>query len=478
MMTPEQIQSYADALPGHRPELDHWRDDVLAQAEQELAGAAGNLEEVLKQQGVDTSFDLGAAKPFADAAVAAVRGDPDSGQKILQAGAASVCLAATAASAGLASPACLVAGAVAAFAAPVAEALADFFGQKTLPPSLVKTPPLVPGTEPLTAGEFVTVINATEELRRREQNVVATLGNAYARTWRSVMGREPTPAEVVTAVVGALSRGGYDWDLVHSLPSYQDAAIEQDVARWQREGQTRDWIQYAADTQRAACQDPQLVVTCAPGNDLWRRVEAPPEHTRDRANAREVLSEVRARLERLPSAVVRATGEIARMVAEDAARAWQAEHGGMTPAEWNTAQLAAMARAGEASKIASEGAYGAFEQVFRSSHGDMTPLEWGEGVTSGEVDPEDYPGTSYEDGAPGGSWDQYFEQQRETEMNIPSDDYGVEGGVPVKRELPPVELGGPLDTTGASSGGSVAGPLILLGAGFLTLIVLVSRKGR
>jgi hypothetical protein len=292
------------------------------------------------------------------------------------------------------------------------------------------------------------------------------------------MGRDPTPSEVVGAVVVALSRGGYDWDLVRELPSYQDAYIEELVARWQREGNSADWIQDGANTQRAACQDPQLVITCAPGNDLWRRIEAPPEHTRDRANAREVVSEVRARLERLPSAVVRATGEIARMVAEDAARAWQAEHGGMSPSEWNQAQLAAMGRAAEASKVSAEGAYGAFEQVFRSLHGDMTPLEWGEGVTSGEVDPEDYPGTSYEDGAPGGSWDQYFERLRETEMDIPHDDYEVGAGAPARREMPPVELGGQLDTSGASSGGSVAGPLILLGAGFLTLIVLVSGKRR
>jgi hypothetical protein len=472
-MTPEQIKSYADALPGHLPELDQWKDAVQAQAERELEGVADNLEELLRQQGIDTSFDLGAAKPFANAAIAAARGDSDAGPLMLAAGAAAVCMAVP-----VGAPACLIAGAIASFAAPIGEALADLFAQKTLPPSLVRTPPVTPGTAPLSASEFVSVINATEELRRREQNVVATLGDAYARTWRSVMGKDPAPADVVGAVVSALSRSGYGWELVRALPSYQDTNIEQDVARWQREGQTRDWIEYASNTQRAACQDPQLVVTCAPGNDLWRRVEDPPEHTRDRANAREVMSEVRARLERLPSAVVRATGEIARMVAEDAARAWQAEHGGMTPAEWNQAQLAAMARAGEVSKVASEGAYGAFEQVFRSSHGDMTPLEWGEGVVSGEVDPEDYPGTSYEDGAPGGSWDEYFEQQRDAEMNMPGEDYVVEGGVPVKRELPPVELGGPLDTTGASSGGSIVGPLVLLGAGFLTLIVLVSGKRR
>jgi LPXTG-motif cell wall-anchored protein len=43
---------------------------------------------------------------------------------------------------------------------------------------------------------------------------------------------------------------------------------------------------------------------------------------------------------------------------------------------------------------------------------------------------------------------------------------------------PSVEMGGPLDTTGASTGGSIMGPMVLLGAGFLTLAVFLARKRR
>jgi hypothetical protein len=464
----DQSSAYSDALPSQQAELDSWKARIREQADTALQGAQTSLEGMLRENGIDPSTNLGAAAPLVEAAASAARGDSDAGQKMLAAGAAGVCLATN-----VVAPACLAAVGIAAFAQPLGEALTELFTQKTLPPSTIAIPTYSAGETPLSASEMVAVIGATEELRRREANVVTTLGRAYAQTWKQITGEDSDPARIVQVVSDALSRGGYAWPLIMPLPSYNEENIAGYIEQWKREGQSDAWITSSVEPLRAQCSRPEMVITCAPGNDLWRTIEDPPTHSADRSNAKDVVDELRTRASSLPTAVVHATGEIARMVAEDAAAEYQKTHGGMTPKAFSDAQLAAMAHAAQVSAVASSGAYAAYAEQFQADHAGLLPEEWGAAVVVGDIDPADYPGTTAEDGAPPGGWATWFRSQQDG-GDMSTDTQAPTGG----QASPSVEMGGPLDTTGASTGGSIMGPMVLLGAGFLTLAVFLARKRR
>lgn len=407
-----------------------WADGFRAEVDSRL-GKVTDGRAMLEEHGIDPASYEVAAK-YANAIDAAAQGNAREAALASMAATGALVCAAT----GPGAPVCLAAGLFAAAAIPLLEALTDLFKQRTLPPSMVAAPVVTPGREPLSYSEKAAIVTATEHQRRNEQAVLAKLAAGYERAYRNVHGDAPDPDAILEAVSDALARAGYSWDPILPLPSYKQA----DDAAWaeaqRAHGYAEDWIRSSLAQTAAECRNPDRVMYCAPGNTLWRSIPIDTLDARPRLVA--VADELRERAQELPRAMVTAAGQLAAQAAEDARQAWQEEHPGITPEQFNAMQLAAGDAAAVASAAAGEAAAGAYLDSYRETHGGMMPDEFEAAVAAGEVDRAAY---EQADGSP------------------------------------VIEAGGGLDTSGQSSGAGPAWVGGLLLGGF-AILFMVARKGR
>lgn len=337
------LQSLRSADPG-------WSDQAGALARSQLGELPTSATALASELHLPADIAPESVGGYLSAAKALAAGKYDEATAAAMAATAGLICAST----GPAAPACLGAAAFAAVALPLGQELAKLIGERTLPPSLVATPVIEPGHEPLLAQESIAIVNATERLRQSEQAAFLRLAMGFAATWRNLTGEDPPDETTADQVAGALSRAGYRWDPVLPLPSWQQDRLDVMVLDWQSKGASQDWIAAASRDFLNQCASAQLVVACAAGNDLWRRI--PIDTVDARPTANQVLAEVKTRAAVLPGAVIKAATDLAARAVTDARKAWQEAHPGVTVEQYTAFQQAAGDHAAAVAAQASAGA--------------------------------------------------------------------------------------------------------------------------